>query len=373
MKICFVYDAVWPWETGGVQKRVWELARRLADDHDVHWYGLHYWDGPSVTEREGVTLHGVAQPPDLYVDGRRSITEALSYAAHLVRPLSGAEFDVIDCQAFPYFSCYASKLSSALNGTTYVVTWHEVWEEFWYEYIGWKGVFGRLVERGVVSLPDQHVAVSEQTARDLRSLGGPATESHTLPNGIDVTYIDGVEPAEDTLDVLFVGRFIWEKNPELVVRAVDRLHEETPDLRCYLVGDGPERESVERLLEDRGLEDTVSLLGFRESHEDVVALMKAADAFVLPSRREGFGITVLEALAAGTPAVTVDHPGNAATELVDHGKTGYVVDATPADVASGLRKATTEIDPADCRAAAGAYDWDVIADRAESLYREVRS
>lgn len=57
MKLALIYDAVFPWEKGGAQKRVWELARRLADDHDVHLYGMHYWDGPVVIEREGVSIH----------------------------------------------------------------------------------------------------------------------------------------------------------------------------------------------------------------------------------------------------------------------------------------------------------------------------
>ncbi|MEF8825672.1 MAG: glycosyltransferase, partial [Halapricum sp.] len=120
-----------------------------------------------------------------------------------------------------------------------------------------------------------------------------------------------------------------------------------------------------------GLERNVTILDFRDSHEEVIALMKAAEVFALPSRREGFGITVLEALAAGTPAVTIDHPGNAATALVSDGETGYVVDAEPEPLASALEDARTEIDPWTCREAAADYDWDRIADRAERLYRAV--
>jgi len=372
VKIAFVYDAVYPWETGGVQKRVWELARRLASDHDVHWYGLHYWDGPDVVQREGVRLHGVADPPDLYVDDRRSITEALRFAAALVGPLLEAEFDVVDCQAFPYFSCYTSKLSAALDGATFVVTWHEVWTGYWYEYLGAKGVFGRLVERGTVALPDEHVAVSRRTGRDLAALGGGDTSSYLLPNGIDIEYIEGTDAAKEAVDVLFVGRFIPEKDPALVVKAVDRLRETAPEIRCHLVGEGPEREAVADLVAERGLGDAVTLLDFRDSHEDIVALMKAADAFVLPSRREGFGITVLEALAAGTPVVTLDHPRNAASELVTDGETGYVVDGTPEAVATAIGDAPREIGAEACRESAAEYDWDRIAGQAETLYRRVR-
>lgn len=371
MKICYVYDAVYPWVTGGVQKRIWEIARRLSDDHDVHWYGLHYWDGPSVIEREGVTLHGVGEPKDLYVDGRRSITQAIYFATRLLGPLLRERYDVIDCQAFPYLSCYTSKLPASMNGTTYVVTWHEVWAEYWYEYLGWKGLFGRLAEIGTVSLPDCHLSVSERTALDLQSLAGRETRSEILPNGVDLEYIAGIEPADQAVDVLFVGRFIEEKNPQLLVRAVAELLTTGRDIHCTFVGDGPEREAVETLASELGLVEETTFLEFRDAHEDIIAMMKAANVFVLPSRREGFGITILEAMAAGTPVVTLDHASNAGTELVEKGVTGYTVTADPAAIAKAIEDSRMEIRPEDCREHAAEYHWDTIAERAVDLYQSL--
>lgn len=369
MKIAYVYDAVHPWETGGVQKRVWELGRRLAEEHDVHWYGLKYWDGPDVIEREGVTLHGVGPASDLYVDGRRSIPEALSFTARLVRPLAGAKFDVIDCQEFPYFPCFASKFGALVDDATLLFTWHEVWDEYWHEYLGWKGVFGRGVEYATAHVPDEHVAVSEMTQRDADSLG--ASGVSLLPNGISIDEIEAAPCADRDIDVLFTGRLIPEKNADLLVRTIEKLRVDRPDVSCLVLGEGPERESIESLVSDRGLEANVDLKPFRDSYEDVLGLMKAADVLALPSQREGFGITALEALAAGTPVATIDHPRNAATELVDDGMTGAVCDATPEAFAAGLRRATAATDAAACRDAAADYEWDRIADRAEKLYREV--
>jgi hypothetical protein len=122
MRIAYVYDVCSGWVTRGVQTRVWKLAHRLAEDHDVHWYTLNYWDGPATMEREGVTFHGVADPPDLYVDGRRSITEALTFAAKLLRPLLADEYDIVDCQQFPYFPAFPSKLAAVARTSTLVLT-----------------------------------------------------------------------------------------------------------------------------------------------------------------------------------------------------------------------------------------------------------
>ena len=368
MDIRFAYDAVHPWETGGVQERVWEVARRLSDRHEVHWYGLHYWDGPAVTEREGVVLHGIGDPTDLYVDGRRKISEALSFAASLVPDLLRAEADVIDCQAFPYFPGFSSRLGASLRDATLCVTWHEVWNDYWYEYLGRKGVCGKIVEKLLGHTAHANVAVSERTRRDLRARGAPC--EYLVPNGIDRAEIDAVSPAESDVDLLFAGRFIPEKNPALVVEAVDRLVAEDPAFRCVLVGEGPEYDRVADLVSEYGLADNVTLPGFLDAYEDVLGLMKAADAFVLPSRREGFGITVLEALACGTPVVTLDHPQNAAAELVTDGETGRVTEFDPASIAAAVR-AVRGYSAAACVESTAPYQWDAVAERSEAVYREV--
>lgn len=369
MKIAYVYDAVYPWVTGGVEVRVWELAKRLAEDHDVHWYGLNCWDGPAVLERDGVTLHGVTEAPPLYVDGRRSIGEALRFTAALAGPLARAEFDVIDCQEFPYFPAFPSKLQALARDSTLLLTWHEIWTDYWNEYLGWKGVFGRTVERVTAALPDAHLAVSDRTRDDLGSLG--VDDAELLPNGVDMDEIRGAPEADEAVDVLFVGRLIEEKNPALVVEAVDRLRQRRPDVRAVVVGDGPERSRLERLVTNRNLGENVDLRDPLPEYEDVLGLMKAAETFVLPSRREGFGITVLEALGCGTPVVTIDHPQNAASELVDHGETGAVCSMTPESVAEGVELARREGSQGACVSAAEQYEWDRLAERAESIYREV--
>ena len=368
MKIAYVYDAVYPWETGGVQKRVWELARRLADRHDVHWYGLHYWDGPPVSEREGVTMHGVEKPRNLYVDGRRSIPEALSFAVSLFRPLRNQEFDVIDCQEFPYFPCFTAKCATLSSDTPLLVTWHEVWGSYWSEYLGRMGVLGKAVERLAAGMPAHHVAVSEHTRRDLRALGVQNVE--VVPNGLEMSAVKRAPPAERDIDVLFTGRLIEEKNAALLVQAISELRTALPDIQCVLLGEGPERDRIERLISALELQESVTLLGFRESHEEILGLMKAADVFALPSRREGFGITALEAMGCGTPVVTIAHPQNAAQDLVDDEVTGAICEPRPDALARAILKAR-QLSSKHCLETASQYDWEVIVSEAETVYRAI--
>jgi len=375
MKIAFVYDAVYPWETGGAQKRIWELARRLADDHDVHLYGMHYWDGPRVIEREGVTFHGVCDPGELYVDGRRSIPQAIRFAARVAVPLLESEFDVVDCQEFPYFPSFASKLHEVARGSALVITWYEVWDDYWYDYLGPKGVLGKAVERATVHLADTVIPISEFIAADLRAIG--RTDGLTVvPNGVDYRGLQAVPAADADWDALYVGRLSEHNNAGFLLEAVDAASATLGrDLSVGVVGDGPERDRLEAYARELGVDDRVEFLGFVEADDDVVGHLKASTVFVLPSIREGFPNTILEANACGVPSIVVDHPENGSTAVVEDGRTGYVTEVSSEAIADRMvdvlsSPETRERLSAGAREFGEAHDWDVIVERLEAVYRD---
>lgn len=358
---------------GGVEKRIHEVSVRLADrGHDVHVYGMRCWDGPAVIERDGVTLHGVCPGEALYADGRRTVAQALRFGKAVLRPLLASGADVVDCQNFPYFPCFAAKAASVRRGFPLVVTWHEVWGDYWYDYLGRRGAFGKAVERLAAGLTDHHIAVSPSTARALTGLGvaGPVP---VVPNGIDLARIAAVAPAAEEWDVIFTGRLIRDKNVDLLLRALVAVREEVPDLRALIVGDGPERPALERLARDLGLDESVTFTGFLPDHDAVIAAMKASRVFVLPSTREGFGIAALEAMACGLPVVTTDHPGNAARDLVVEGVNGFCSGLSAGEIGEGIVKilCNSNIDDRKCVTLAETYDWNRIVEALEQRYSAI--
>src|SRR5262245_13845092 len=106
-KIALVYDAIYPYVMGEGARRFYELGKRLAaSGHEVHLYGMKFWDGPAVIERDVLVLHGLCQARPLYTKtGRRSISQAVIFGLSSLK-LVRAEFDVIDCCGFPYFSLF---------------------------------------------------------------------------------------------------------------------------------------------------------------------------------------------------------------------------------------------------------------------------
>jgi len=164
----------------------------------------------------------------------------------------------------------------------------------------------------------------------------PAGRVHVLPNGIDADRFArarsrgdvrrALDLPPDAAVLLTVGELTDRKNPTLVVEAAARLAARGLAARILFAGEGPERAAVERRARELGLPDRVHLLGFRD---DVPDLLAACDVLVHPSRVEGFGYAVAEAMAAGRPVVAT--AASSLPEIVADGRTGILFPPDDAD------------------------------------------
>jgi L-malate glycosyltransferase len=377
MRIAFVYDALYPWVKGGAERRFHEIASRLASQHDVHHVSWQWWDGPSTVRRDGMTLHGVGRPRALYgADGKRTVREAAAFSARLLPALMRQRFEVLDCSATPYLPIYPVAVAARLTGARLVATWHEFWGEHWAEYLPHRPVVARMaraLEAGARGRGDRVVAVSSFTARAMGMADDPRVE--VIPNGVDVAAIKRAEPAEEPTDLLFVGRLIDEKRVDLLIRAVAELRTRFPALRCAVVGGGPERKALERLTETLAIGDRVRFVG-EVSTGDLARHLRASRILVLPSVREGYGMAVAEAQAAGVVPVVVRAPFSAASDLVRDGIDGVLVepmvDSLAASVAAllGNEERMRRI-AAAARLAGEGRDWDVVAMQMAEVYQRL--
>ncbi|WP_336000334.1 glycosyltransferase family 4 protein [Halorientalis halophila] len=222
--------------------------------------------------------------------------------------------------------------------------------------------------------------------------GVPRDRLTVVPNGVDVDRFGDV-PAErqrevrraydldDSPVVLFVGTVMPRKGVDDLVRATERLVAEHgyEDLQVVVAGeddlDGEYTAEVRELAAEAGVADVVRFAGFVPG-EDLPALYALADVFALPSREEGFGMTVTEALAAGTPTVATDVGG--IPRLVDEGEQGSLVSPNDPDgLAAGIdRVLSVEGDErsrmADrARERAAEYSWRGVARQFCTIYEEV--
>jgi glycosyltransferase involved in cell wall biosynthesis len=142
--------------------------------------------------------------------------------------------------------------------------------------------------------------------------------------------------------VLFAGRHVADKRIRSLVEALVIARRSRPDLNAVIVGDGPERAAVLEDIDRLSLTDAVSAPGF-VCREELDGLFGRATCLAYPSIRDGYGMVVAEAMAAGLPVVVCKAPDNAATELVEEGVNGAVAeDASPERLAAAILKVVDE-------------------------------
>jgi glycosyltransferase involved in cell wall biosynthesis len=341
VRICLVYDCLFPYTVGGAERWYRNLGEHLgADGHDVTFVTLRQWDRDHEPEIPGVEVVPVGPRMSLYTEsGRRRILPPIVFGLGvLLHLLRRGRYDVVHTASFPYFSLLAAGLVRLVRRYRLVVDWHELWTlAYWREYLGAVGgTVGWLIQYLCVKLPQHAFCFAQLHARRLRAEGvhgdvtvlpGEYAGAPTRPDPV---------PADDLL--VFAGRHIPEKRVLALVPFMQRLRSTHPELRLEIYGDGPERGKLLDAIAAAGLGDVVDTPGFVEP-ERIQDAMRRALCHVLPSRREGYGMVVIESAAMGTPSLVVDDPDNAAVELVEDGVNGVVAPSVdPADLERALER-----------------------------------
>jgi glycosyltransferase involved in cell wall biosynthesis len=330
MRVCLIYDCLFPYTVGGAERWYRNLAERLAaEGHEVTYLTLRQWErGEQLDLDPRVRVVTAGPRMALYTGGRRRILPPLVFGAgvlwHLLR--HGRRYDVVHACAFPYFSLLAAALVRPLARYGLVVDWFEVWSsDYWRGYLGGLGGrIGELVQRLCALVPQRAFCFSKLHAARLHEQGlrGPITVLRGL-------YAGSTEPATprkaDPL-VLFAGRLIPEKRVTVGVAAVASAARRIEGLQGVFYGDGPEREALQDAISEQEADSFISAPGFADG-ELVDADMRRALCVLLPSEREGYGMVVVEASAHATPAVVVAAPDNAAVELIEDGLNGRVAES----------------------------------------------
>jgi glycosyltransferase involved in cell wall biosynthesis len=339
VRICIVYDCLYPYTVGGLERWLRAVAERLAAaGHEVDYVTLRQWPEGEQADVPGVRVIAVGPQMPLYAKGRRRLLPPLRFGAGVLAHLArrGGRYDVVHVAAFPYFSLLGAAAVRPLHRYKLVVDWFEVWaRDYWCDYLGRVGgTVGFAVQKLCIRVRQSAFCFSRLHAARLKDEGmrGPLT----LLRGLYAGPPPGLVPARTPPTVVFAGRHIPEKRVPALVPAIAAARSEIPELRCEILGDGPERAEVLRRVAALGLEDVVDVPGFVPA-ERVHAALASALCLVLPSQREGYGLVVVEAAASATPSVVVAGPDNAATELVDSGENGMVARSTDArDLADAI-------------------------------------
>jgi len=232
------------------------------------------------------------------------------------------KYDVLHAHFGPVGNSF--RFARDLFGAPLVVSFHG------YDFSTVPRKEGSDVYRKLFASIDAATANSDYTRGVVESLGCPAGKLHVLPVGLDPNEFDFRERSRESgkpVRILTVGRLVEIKGLEYVIRAVARLRERHPDIRCDIAGDGPLKKDLEGLVAQLGIQKAVTFHGALDSPA-VRRLMNEADLFVLASAsvegdQEGQGLVLQEAQASGLPVVATQH--GALPEGMLPGASGFLV------------------------------------------------
>ncbi len=181
----------------------------------------------------------------------------------------------------------------------------------------------------------------------------------------------GIGPLDPT--VLFVGRMVYQKGPDLLTRAIPHILKFYPNAKFIFAGEGGMRVSVEDQARRLGISHATRFLGFQNGAA-LKDLFRATDCVCVPSRNEPFGIVILEAWSAGKPVIASANGGP--SEIVWHDVNGFKINDNPESIAWGIGTLFANFEHARWMgqngrvAAETVFSWDTIAEEMVSVYQE---
>jgi glycogen synthase len=226
---------------------------------------------------------------------------------------------------------------------------------------------------------DKIIALSDHEAGLLRNIGVPESKIRTIPLWIDTKYIQSIEgePRErfPRPVILYVGQLKYRKGFDVLAHAMPYVVKEFPEASFVYVGHNPRNEpALREICRGNGTEENLKFLG-RVTEEEKIRLFRAADVYVLPTRYEGFGLPLLEAMAAGVPVVSSDIP--VVSEIVQNGRNGLLAKLEdPEDLARCVIEAVKDQDlrrkivQGGLETVEKRYDENTIVNRILGVYRE---
>jgi len=368
---------------GGVARHVTELAAALERrGHEVHVFTRMAPRQRFHDLVDGVHYHRVQYPRHHdFVDDINNLCRAIVDRVLMIEDFVGRPFDVV--HAHDWLTANAMIWIKQGRPRPSILTIHAT------EYARCGNTFPggmsqrvRDQERAGMYWADHVVAVSEATRQEIQWMYNvPGDRTSVVHNGVNASQFHVAVQADEVrrrydigpMDpvVLFCGRMVWQKGPDLLVEAIPAILHRWGNAKFVFVGDGDLQGSCEARARHLGCGHAVRFLGHRTGDE-LVRLFAICDTVCVPSRNEPFGIVVLEAWAAGKPVVVTQCGGP--NEFVWHEVNGLKIHPSPDSVAWGIGEVFSNWDRAHAMGADGrravetSFTWDSAAGKVLDAY-----
>jgi glycosyltransferase involved in cell wall biosynthesis len=333
---------------GGVEKHVKAIAERLGEEFEVE---VICSDLSPNTKREEV-VNGI----EVRRFGSISPGNAYFFCPQIYFYLRRRDFDIIHAHNYHAFPAFFAALAKKRSRFIFTPHYHGMSENRIRNLMlkPYKLFGSRIFEAA-----DKIISVSN-FERELIMRDFGVQKIDVIPNGVDLTRIKRSVPFDLQDSILYVGRLERYKNIHLIIEAIRYLDH----YHLYIIGDGSYKSELIHLIHRLDLESRVKIIS-NASDDDVYRWMKTCSLFITLSGIEAFGMTVIEALAAGKPVIVNDEAG--LSELAE--KFEYVLPFKPKEDSIGelagiIRENAGKKIDVDLHE----YDWDNVVTRIKSVY-----
>ncbi len=300
---------------------VFVITNKIIDeDYKVHKNVQLIFVAPTLQYKGGL-------PPG-FVDNARYAINAIRAGLKVIKK---EKIDVVHSNNFA--PSLAGSILSSLTSAPHIIAIHDVFSLCGRNY--WKqwGIQSNVSRINVALAPffeklmvkirhDCIHTVSEATRDDLIQFGA-RDPIHIIYNAIE-NRSQEKQIEIDPLRFVHVGRLVFYKNLEVIIKAISIAKKKEPRIKLSIVGDGPYRKTLEKLVKSLGLESNVEFIGYVTSNEKM-EMIASSNALVFPSLCEGFGLVILEAFSQSRPVLVSNV--RPMSSIVSHGTTGYVLDS----------------------------------------------
>jgi glycosyltransferase involved in cell wall biosynthesis len=356
--------------SGGVEARAFQVAKQLAKKHEVVVLSSRERGTPEEDEFLGIKVFRFGKKREY--SQKWSLVERLSFLYEGER--TKEKFDLID--GYSFISYPIAWRVSRQQGIPAIATYHDVWLGKWVRNIGLSGFLGEIIERYALSREwERFISVSGYTRDKLIEHGVEKNRIEVITNGIDLSEFARVKARKYRQPtVCCISRLVEYKRVSDLIKALGQVKKEIPDVKCKIIGSGPEEFKLKALVDELDLRNNVEFLGFVKEHQQVIRILKASHVFCLPSIVEGFGIVVVESMAAGVPFVASDIPP--LLEAADGGGGLFFKPLDHQDLADKLLRVLKDAKVQNSLAKAGVrkakkYDWKILVKKIAKVYDDV--
>lgn len=367
MKIVFVCE--WNLLTGGGFNVVQNLVETMPKlDSSLEFHIVSFGEKNETVHNDDFTVHYI-----------RNSNYPLSQYWYLPKRLKEKIFEINPDLVHLHFTyppySFVTRLSVPVVITTHgLVSIREKGFSFSTvrNFVTMKFILNPYFEKKALQNANKIVVVSKIMNETVDHIIGYDPKTVYIPNGIDYEKFNMESITENNqLSILFIGRLIKVKGVDILIRALPIIKKTIPNIHLFIAGDGSQCKKLKHLTMKLGVAENTTFLGFI-SGNDKLEMFRSANIFVIPSRFESFGITALEALAAGVPIIASNVGG--IPDILDNNKYGMLVESDNSEaLAQCIVKLANDLELRNKMIEAGKrrakdFSWNDVAKETIRLY-----